>query len=169
MRKDAQRREAIKSVSQRAVQQVSSLKKAITQKDREIVSVNEMAIEVADEFKQLDNQSKASARDYAKRALHHKQLAHTRLQKLQDIQQESADREATIESLKEHYDEEIASANQLIESLSTQLRSSAEKVEALEYDLAEAVEEIDVSFVFSIQLNNIICNLTINLQLPNRN
>ena len=167
--KDSQRKEAIKTVSQRVVQQVSSLKKAITQKDKELAEVNEMAIEVADEFNHLDNQSKASAREHAKRALHHKHLADTRLQKLQDIQRVSADQEACIESLKEHHDEEIASANQLIESLSIQLRSSAEKVKGLEYELAEAVEEIDVSSVFSIQFNNIICNLTVNLQFTSRN
>lgn len=73
--KNSQRKEAIKSVSQRAVKQVSSLKKAISQKDRELAEVNDMAIEVADEFNQLDNQSKALARDHAKRALHHKHLA----------------------------------------------------------------------------------------------
>ena len=148
--KESQRKDAIKSVSQRAVQKVSSLKKAILQKDKELAEVNDMAIEVADEFNHLDNHSKALAREHAKRALHHKHLADTRLQKLQDIQEVSADREACIEALKEHHDEEIASANQLIESLSTQLRSSTEKVKELEYDLAEAVEEIDVSSVFQI-------------------
>ena len=167
--KDSQRKEAIKSVSQRAVQQVSSLKKAISQKDKELAEVNDLAVEVADEFNLLDNQSKALARDHAKRALHHKNLADTRLQKLQYIQQVSANREACIESLKEHHDEEMASANQLIDSLSTQLRSSAAKVEGLEYELAEAVEEIDVRYVFTIQFNTIICNLTVNLQLHYRN
>ena len=150
VRKDAQRREAVKSVSQRSVQQVSSLKKAITQKDMELAEVNEMAIEVADEYNQLDNRSKALAREKTKNALHHKNLADTRLQRLQDIQHQSTDLEACIESLKEHHDEEMASANERIESLSTQLRSSADKVETLEYDLAEAVEEIDVSCVSSI-------------------
>lgn len=167
--KNSQRKEAIKSVSQRAVKQVSSLKKAITQKDSELAEVHEMAIEVADEYNQLDNRSKALAREKTKNALHHKNLADTRLQRLQDIQHQSTHLEACIESLKEHHDEEMASANECIDSLSTQLRSSAAKVEALEYELAEAVEEIDVRYVFTIQFNTIICNLTVNLQLHYRN
>ena len=66
MSKDIKLREIVTTVKKQAAEQVTSLKQVITKKDRDISEVNNMAIDVANEYNQLDNKRKAQARETTK-------------------------------------------------------------------------------------------------------
>ena len=138
-------REIVTAVKKRAAEQVTSLKQVITKKDRDINEVNNMAIDVANEYNQLNNKRKAQARETTKQVEHHKKLAASRLEKMMQSQLEATDLQVCIESIKDKHDDELAEAKSKIASLTRELRTNKEEVESLECDLAEAIETIDVS------------------------
>jgi len=143
--KDIKLREIVTAVKKRAAEQVTSLKQVITKKDRDISEVNNMAIDVANEYNQLDNKRKAQARETTKQVEQHKKLAASRLQKMIKSKQEATDLQVCIESMNEKHAEELAAAKVKIASLRRELRTSEVKVESLECELTEAIESIDVS------------------------
>ncbi len=104
-----------------------------------------MAIDMANEYNQLDNKRKAQARENTKQVEHHKKLAASRLDKMFESQQEATDLQVSIESIKEKHDEEIAAAKAKIATLTSKLHTSEEKIESLEDELTEAIESIDIS------------------------
>jgi len=143
--KDIKLRERVTAVTKQAVEQVTSLKQVIAKKDRDISEISNMAIDVANEYNQLDKKRKAQARETTKQVQHHKKLAASRLEKMMQSQLEATDLQVYIESIKDKHDDELAEAKSKIASLTRELRKEKEKVEGLECDLAEAIETIDVS------------------------
>ena len=144
MSKDIKLRKRVTAVTTQAAEQVTSLKQSITKKERDISEVLNMAIDMANEYTQLDNKRKAQARENTKQVEHHKKLAASRLDKMLESQQEATDLQVSIESIKEKHDEEIAAAKAKIATLTSKLHTSEEKIESLEDELTEAIESIDI-------------------------
>ncbi len=129
--KDIKLRKRVTAVTKRAAEQVTSLKQSITKKERDISEVLNMALDMANEYNQLDNKRKAQARENTKQVEHHKKLAASRLDKMLESQQEATDLQVSIESIKEKHDEEIAAAKAKIATLTSKLHTSEEKIESL--------------------------------------
>ena len=124
------------------------MKQTVAQKDRHISEVNDMAINVADEFNHLKNEKLAESRSTSKQLEHHKNLAANRLQKLTELQQVTVAQQATIDEMRENHElQEPMSASKIAE-LTSQIRKSEDKI-------AEAIEEVHVSFPFCVLLNRV--------------
>lgn len=135
----------VAAVTKRSAKQVNSLKQTIEQQDRDISEINEMAIQVADEYHHLENQRLAETRTTTKQLDHHKNIAAARLMKLNKSQQQVNDLEGHMETIHYKHQQELDDANEQIAALKMQLSKREEEVDTLGSDLAEAIEEISVS------------------------
>ena len=152
--------EKVTAVTKRSAKQVNSLKKTIEQQDRDFSEIDDMAIQVADEYHHLKNKRLAESRSTMKQLDHHKNMAASRLKKLNKSQQQVNDLEENMETIHYKHQQELDDANEQIATMKMQLSKREEEVETLGSDLAEAIEEISVSLsLFSFPLVQVFLTL----------
>ena len=156
--KNIKLREKVQAVTKRSAEQLNSLKQTVAQKDRAITEVNDMALNVADEYNQLKNQKLAESRSSTKQLEHHKKLATTRFEKITELQQLSLDQQACIDKMRQNHADNESIAAAKISELTAQLLNRDKKINSLESELAEAIEEVHVRLPFCTPLNPV--NLT---------
>ena len=149
--------EKVTAVTKQSAKQVNSLKQTIEQKERDFSEINDLAIQVADEYHHLKNQRLAESRSTTKQLDHHKYMAASRLKKLNQAQQQVNDLEEHMETIHSKHQQELDYANEQIATMKMQLSKREEEVATLGSDLAEAIEEISVSLsLFSFPLVKVV-------------
>jgi hypothetical protein len=92
--------EKVTAVTKQSAKQVNSLKQTIEQQERDFSEINDMAIQVADEYHHhLKNQRLAESRSTTKQLDHHKYMAASRFKKLNKAQQQVNDLEEHMETI----------------------------------------------------------------------
>jgi chromosome segregation ATPase len=131
--------DAISKVWKDGAAKISQLKSTVKEKDNEIVEMQEIAEEVADEYTALERSARAET--CSKLAT----TAAKRLENLKQTKEREGELREKLDTVMETYEDKLTAALAEITKLKEELREKDFVAEGLEKELETATEKIEVS------------------------
>jgi hypothetical protein len=142
---DAAVRNLPKQYSEQVLKTKSDMRQKLKEKDMLISEYQDLAQDVATEFNDLQNLSRAQARAYSKMEVNLKLKADSRLEEVKHSKRKIESLRESLDSVKETYKDQLEAAQLEIAQLKQELAGQSDYMLHLEDELIHAQEQIQVS------------------------